>query len=44
LKRAGRYASRRGGAEDLAVKRKTLGLKTGVKRRPSALDNAQLFR
>ncbi|KIW54333.1 hypothetical protein PV05_06697 [Exophiala xenobiotica] len=43
LKRAGRYASRRGGAEELAVKRKSLGLKTGVKRRPSALDNAQLF-
>jgi ribosome biogenesis protein BRX1 len=43
LRRAGRYASRRGGAEDLAVKKKTLGLKTGVKRNPSNLDNAKLF-
>ena len=43
LQRAGKYASRRGGAEDLAVKRKSLGLNSGSKRKRSALDNSQLF-
>lgn len=43
LSRAGKYASRRGGAEDLAVKRKSLGLNSGSKRKRSALDNSQLF-
>lgn len=43
LKRAGRYASRKGGAEDLAIKKKSLGIKPGMKRKVSALDNAQLF-
>jgi ribosome biogenesis protein BRX1 len=42
-RRANRYADRRGGAEDLAVKRKTLGLNTGSKRKRSATDNAALF-
>lgn len=42
-KRANKYASRRGGAEDLAVKRKTLGLNTGSKRKRSTIDNAELF-
>ncbi|KIW39049.1 uncharacterized protein PV06_08863 [Exophiala oligosperma] len=43
LKRAGRYASRKGGAEDLAIKKKSLGIEPGMKRKVSALDNAQLF-
>ncbi|KAI1614817.1 Brix domain-containing protein [Exophiala viscosa] len=42
-KKAGRYASRRAGAEEIAVKRRELGIKTGVKRKASALDNARLF-
>jgi ribosome biogenesis protein BRX1 len=43
VRRASKYASRRGGVEDLAVKRKTLGLQTGAKRKRSAVDDAQLF-
>jgi ribosome biogenesis protein BRX1 len=43
LRRAGKYASRKGGAEERAVKRKTLGLKTGTKRTESMLDNSRLF-
>ena len=42
-RRANKYASRRGGAEELAVKRMTLGLNTGSKRKRSAIDNAELF-
>ncbi|EXJ61067.1 hypothetical protein A1O7_05220 [Cladophialophora yegresii CBS 114405] len=42
-RRANKYAVRRGGAEDLAVKRKTLGLNTGSKRKRLATDNATLF-
>jgi ribosome biogenesis protein BRX1 len=44
LKRANRYASRRAGVEDMAVKRKNLGLNTGAKRKRSAIDDAELFR
>ena len=40
---ANRYASRRSGAEDLAVKRKSLGLNSGSKRKVSAIDNSALF-
>jgi ribosome biogenesis protein BRX1 len=43
VKRAGRYASRRGGAEDFAVKKKLLGLNSGTKRKASAVDNSELF-
>ncbi|KIW12068.1 hypothetical protein PV08_09342 [Exophiala spinifera] len=43
LKRAGRYASRKGGAEELAIKKKSLGIKPGMKRKVSALDNSRLF-
>jgi ribosome biogenesis protein BRX1 len=43
-RRANKYASRRGGAEDLAVKRKALGLHTGSKRKKSAIDDGELFR
>lgn len=43
LKRAGRYASRKGGAEELAIKKRSLGIKPGMKRKVSELDNAQLF-
>ncbi|OQV08788.1 Brix domain-containing protein [Cladophialophora immunda] len=43
MRRANKYASRRGGAEELAVKRKTLSLNTGAKRKRSALDNTKLF-
>ncbi|KAJ9604515.1 Ribosome biogenesis protein brx1 [Cladophialophora chaetospira] len=42
-RRANKYASRRGGAEDLAAKRKTLGLNLGSKGKRSAIDNAELF-
>lgn len=43
LRQAGKYASRRGGAEELAFKRKTLGLNSGTKRNRSAMDNSELF-
>ena len=43
LRRAGRYASRKGGTEELAVKRKLLGLNSGAKRTASSLDDARLF-
>lgn len=43
LRHAQKYASRRGEAEDLAVKKKALGLNTGTKRKVSALGNATLF-
>jgi len=44
IQRANKYASRRGGAEDLAVKRKTLGLNTGSKRKKSTIEDGELFR
>ncbi|OAL25920.1 hypothetical protein AYO22_04547 [Fonsecaea multimorphosa] len=43
MRRANKYASRRGGAEELAVKRKSLDLNTGARRKKSALDNSKLF-
>lgn len=43
LRRSGKYASRRGDAEDLAVKRKALGLNSGAARKRSNLDNSELF-
>jgi ribosome biogenesis protein BRX1 len=42
-RRADKYASRRGGVEDLAVKRKALGLNTGSKRKRPLVDDSQLF-
>lgn len=43
MRRASKYASRRGGAEELAIKRKSLGLNSGSKRKRSAIDNEALF-
>ncbi|EXJ93336.1 hypothetical protein A1O1_01728 [Capronia coronata CBS 617.96] len=43
VRRAGRYASRQGGSQELAVKRKALELATGAPRRASSLANARLF-
>jgi ribosome biogenesis protein BRX1 len=43
LRHAQKYASRRGEADDLAIKKKSLGLNTGTKRKASALGNTTLF-
>ncbi|KIW99426.1 uncharacterized protein Z518_11414 [Rhinocladiella mackenziei CBS 650.93] len=43
LRRASKYASRRGGAEEIQVKRKILGLNSNARKRPSSLDNSRLF-
>ncbi|EXJ91454.1 hypothetical protein A1O3_00002 [Capronia epimyces CBS 606.96] len=43
LRHAGRYASRQGGAQELAVKRKALALDSGATRRTAGLDDAKLF-
>ena len=42
-RRATKYASRRGGLEDLTAKRKTLGLNSGSKKMKSAIDDTRLF-
>ncbi|KAL2423673.1 Ribosome biogenesis protein BRX1 [Exophiala dermatitidis] len=43
LRRATRYASRQGGAQEFAVKKKSLALSSGAPRKPASLANAELF-
>ena len=42
--KASKYASRKGGLEERVIKRKSLGLESGVKRKRSGVDDAELFR
>lgn len=43
LRKASKYASRRGGLEERVIKKKSLGLESGVKRKRSKLDDTELF-
>jgi ribosome biogenesis protein BRX1 len=42
-RKASKYADRRGGLEERVIKRKSLGLESGAKRKRSRLDNEELF-
>ncbi len=43
VRKASKYASRRGELEERVIKKKSLGLESGVKRKRSKLDDAELF-
>lgn len=43
LKKSAKYADRRGGLEERTIKRKTLGLNTGAKRRVREVDDREIF-
>ena len=42
-RKASKYASRRGGVEERVIKKKSLDLESGVKRKRSELDDTELF-
>ena len=44
LKKASKYAKKRDAVDERAIKKKSLGLETGGKRKRSSLDDAELFR
>lgn len=43
LRKASKYASRRDGLEERVIKKKSLGLESGAKRKRSELDDTELF-
>jgi ribosome biogenesis protein BRX1 len=43
LRKASKYADRRGGVEERVIKRKSLGLESGFKKKRSKLDDTELF-
>jgi len=43
LKKASKYAKKKDAVDERAIKKKSLGLETGAKRKRSSLDDAELF-